>query len=191
MHCDGLPHKGAKLWQHEGLLSQLSVMPKISAIVYALSSDREHLGKTLDSLQPAADDILLINADASDDIKEIGRRFKARVKNGIPGVTPGAYLMDTYHPWIIVLRPGEALSDELSLSIRNWRRQRHDENTGYRFDVLEQSEGGWSKSSPELRLVNRKQINWTGELPPNAEASTMTGPLLRYDGVEERAEKIA
>ena len=164
-------------------------MPKLSAIVYARENDGLFLDKTLHSLQ-VAHDILLINADNSDEIKRIGRRFHARVKSGIAGVTPGAYLMDAYHPWILVLLPTEALSDELSQSLKEWKRQKEDDNPGYSFDVLEQNEGAWRSRAAELRLVDRRKINWTGDLPPNAEAPRMRGPLLRYEP-RAREQKVA
>jgi hypothetical protein len=154
-------------------------MPKLSAIVYAHDAERDHLDKTLESLR-VCDDILLINADGSDAVNKLSRRFKARVKNGIPGVTPGAYLMDTYRDWILVLRPGEAIDEELGASLTTWRRQKRDDNAGYRFAVREERDGVFRQRGPELRLVNRKKINWTGELPPNAEAPTLRGTILRY-----------
>ncbi len=164
-------------------------MPKYSAIIYASSGDRELLERTLQSLQ-VCDDMLLINADADQEIRSIGRRLHARMKNGIPGVTPGAYLMDTYHQWILVLRPGEAISDELRNSLRDWHRQKRDENPGFRFSVLEQNHFGWRLRPPELRLVNRRKINWTGELPPNSDAPTLRGPLLRFSRDEDQ-QKVA
>lgn len=164
-------------------------MHTFSAIVYASSDDERCLEMTLGSLE-IAQDVLLINADCSDNIRDIGRRFHTRVKQGIPGVTPGAYFMDTYHPWILVIRPEEALSDELRQSLEQWRHQKHDENPGYRFAVLEQDDGAWIERKPELRLVDHRKIDWTGELPPNADGPSLPGPLLRYDA-ETRAQKVA
>lgn len=164
-------------------------MPKFSAIIYASVSESEHLARTLDSLQ-VCDDVLLINAEGDDEIRTVGRRHHARIKNGIPGVTPGAYLMDAYHNWILVLRPGEAISDELRQSLSDWHRQKLDENPGYRFSVLEQNQFGWQLRQSELRLVNRRKINWTGELPPNSEATTLRGPLLRFSK-DQKQEKAA
>ena len=44
--------------------------------------------------------------------------------------------------------------------------------------------------APELRLVNRNHINWTGELPPNMEAPVIPGALLRHDR-HQREERLA
>lgn len=164
-------------------------MPKFSAIVYASIDDEHLLEKTLHSLD-VAQDVLLINADSSDNIREIGRRFHARVKQGIPGVTAGAYLMDTYFPWILVIRPAEALSDELRQSLEQWRHQKHEGDAGYRFVVLDQDDGAWIECEPELRLVDRRKFNWTGELPPNAYGPILSGALLRY-AAEARTQKVA
>jgi hypothetical protein len=62
-------------------------MPKFSAIVYASNDDERRLEKTPTSLEDAQD-VLLIKGDCGDRIHDIGRRFRAPVKQGIPGVTP-------------------------------------------------------------------------------------------------------
>ena len=36
---------------------------------------------------------------------------------------------------------------------------------------------GWEKQSPEVRLVNRKRMNWMGEMPPEQTC----GEVLRGD----------
>jgi len=164
-------------------------MPKFSALVYAQSEGSSSLERTLRSLQ-IADDVLLINADDADEIRELGRRFRTRIKTGIPGVTPGAYVMDTYYDWILVLRPGEAVSDELCQSLSDWRRQKRNDDLGFRFAVLGQDGGNWRQRPTELRLVNRRKINWIGELPPNTDAPSLRGPILRYE-TESPARQIA
>ncbi len=165
-------------------------MPKFSALVYARPEDASCLDRTLESLK-VANDILLINADRDPEIKRIARHHHARYKNGIPGVTPGAYLMDAFHHWILVIRPLEALSNELIRSLDDWKKRKKDESRAYAFAVQCQSGHRWHMQSPELRLVNRRLVNWIGELPHNGNAPVLPGPLLRYDTETQQEKRIA
>ncbi len=164
-------------------------MPKFTALVFARKEDAPHLDRALESLK-IANDRLVINADRDPEIKQIGRRHHARQKTGIPGVTPGAYLMDAFHHWILVLRPFEALSNDLIRSLEEWRKRTKDESRGYAFALLRQSGTRWQAEDPELRLVNRRLVNWIGELPDNQGAPILPGPLLQYE-TEEREQKLA
>jgi hypothetical protein len=35
--------------------------------------------------------------------------------------------------------------------------------------------------------VNRRQVNWIGEIPPNMEAPTLPGALLRHERGQQEA----
>ncbi len=164
-------------------------MPKFTALVFARKDDAPHLEHALASLK-IANDLLLINMDNDPEIKQIGRRHRAREKTGIPGVTPGAYLMDAFHHWIVVLRPFEALSNDLIRSLEEWKKRKKDESSGYAFGVLRQNGSRWNAEDPELRLVNRRLVNWIGEVPDNQSAPILPGPLLQYE-TEEREQRIA
>jgi len=85
------------------------------------------------------------------------------VKTRIPGVSAGAYAMDSFYDWVLVLRPGEWLSSQTVDGLRRWREQKKDTETGYELPV-HSAQG----STRALRLVNRQQMNWTGELPPKS-----------------------
>ncbi|HET7871863.1 MAG TPA: hypothetical protein VFL42_05085 [Terriglobales bacterium] len=164
-------------------------MPKFTALVYARKEDALYLDRALESLK-VANDRLLINADVDPEIKRIARRHHARQKFGIPGVTPGAYEMDGYHHWILVLRPSEALSNDLIRSLEQWKKGKKDESRGYAFALLRQNGTRWLAEDPELRLVNRHLINWIGELPENQSAPVLPGPLLQYE-TDVREQRIA
>ncbi len=164
-------------------------MPKFTALIYARSEDAPDLARCLSTLR-VANDVLLINADGSEEIRRLARSRYVRILNGIPGVTPGAYLMDSFHHWLLAIRPFEALSDELVRSLQEWKHRKQDESAGYAFGVLELHDRAWSARGPELRLVNRRVINWTGELPPNTSAPLLPGTLLRYKPLPV-AEKLA
>jgi hypothetical protein len=159
-------------------------MPKFTVIVHASAEDVPCLERTLQSADIASD-ILLINGEHDPEIKKIGRRFLARERTGVPGVTAGAYLMDAFHHWILVIRPGEELSEELRKNLDEWRHQKKDDSCGYRLLIVEQNGDKAHPLAPELRLVNRQQVNWIGELPPNMEAPTLPGALLRHEQYQE------
>ena len=53
-------------------------------------------------------------------------------------------------------------------------------NQLFNMAIREQNGAGWKALDPELRLANRKQINWTGDLPPaNPQAPALAGYILR------------
>jgi len=165
-------------------------MPKFTALVHACQEDAPRLEVTLRSLD-VANDILLINEEHDPEIKKIGRRFGARERNGVAGVTAGAYLMDAFHHWILVVRPGEELSEELRHSLDEWRRNnKKDDSYGYKVMIAEQNGAKAHPLAPELRLVNRRQINWIGELPPNMDGPSLAGALLRHDRHQQQ-ERLA
>lgn len=155
-------------------------MPKISALLHT-HNDSARLGRTLDSLRPC-DDVLIIDSASDDDTAKIAREHGATVKQAILGVEPGAYAIDTRHEWVLCLKPGEALSEALEASLREWQDTDPDEDTpGYSFPVRENAGEAWTPGPPEMRLVNRNRVNWTGEVPPNADrAIRLEGDLLKF-----------
>jgi hypothetical protein len=52
---------------------------------------------------------------------------------------------------------------------------------GGEIRVREQNGSGWNELAPEVRLINRKLLNWVGELPPAQHCDiTLSGDLLRF-----------
>jgi hypothetical protein len=69
---------------------------------------------------------------------------------------------------VLCLRPNETLSDDLEAALFDWKSQEPAENVaGYRVPIREQKENGWQSCPPETRLINRKLVNWIGEMPPD------------------------
>ena len=165
-------------------------MPKFTALVYTRAEDEPYLQRALESLR-VANDVLLINGDRTPEIRSMARHYSARERIGVPGVTPGAYLMDAFHHWILVLRPFEELSNDLIRSLQEWKRRKKDETHGYLLGVLQQNGNGWNPVSQELRLVNRHHVNWMGELPPKMNAPVLPGPILRYERDTEEQRLVS
>lgn len=155
-------------------------MPKLSALIHT-RNDAEHLPRVLDSLK-CCSDILVIDENSEDDTQRVARKHGARVKKSIPGVTPGAYAFDTFNDWVLVVRPSEVVSERLAQSMEAWIGASDvDDESGYSVAIQECLGEQLTTGGPEMRIVNRRKINWTGELPPNSSAAPqMEGELVRY-----------
>ncbi len=155
-------------------------MPRISALLHT-HNDALRLGRSLDSLRPC-DEVLVIDDCSEDDTVKVAQQHGATLKSSIPGVTFGAYAIDASYDWVFCLRPDEALSDELEASLFEWKNEKPDDGVAcYKISIREQRENGWQNCRPEVRLVNRKLMNWVGEMPSNQRCEMMlSGDLLRF-----------
>jgi len=152
---------------------------KITALIHAQDNERS-LGRALDSLRPC-DEVIVVDHGSKDETAKVAREHGAKVISGVPGVDRGAYAQDARNEWILCLLPQEALAEELEASLFEWSQAEHDEGTlGFNVAIREQNGAGWKPLPAEMRLANRKQINWTGELPPeNPKAPPLAGHILR------------
>lgn len=152
---------------------------KITALIHA-SDNEQSLGRALDSLRPC-DEVIVVDHGSRDESVKVAREHGAKVITGVPGVDRGAYAQDARNPWILCLLPHEALAEELEASLFEWSEAGHeDTQVGFNLTIREQNGAGWKSLPPEMRLVNRQQINWTGDLPPeNPNAPALAGHILR------------
>jgi glycosyltransferase involved in cell wall biosynthesis len=155
-------------------------MPKITALLHT-HNDALRLGRALDSLRPC-DELLVIDDCSDDDTSKVAREHGATLKSAIPGVTFGAYVTDASFDWILCLRPNETLSDDLETALFDWKDQEPAEDVaGYRVSIREQLENGWHGCAPETRLINRKLVNWIGEMPADERCEMkLSGDVLRF-----------
>jgi glycosyltransferase involved in cell wall biosynthesis len=165
-------------------------MPKISAILHA-HNDALRIGRALDSLRPC-DEVLVIDHGSTDDTIKIARKHGATVKKGLPGVEPGAYVMDARNDWILCLGPNETVAESLEASLLEFK-ERDDENehaSCYNLALREEHGGSWRALPPQTRLADRRKLNWTSKCPQqNDKAPTLPGELMRME--EPRARKSA
>jgi hypothetical protein len=152
---------------------------KISALIHACDNARS-LGRALDSLRPC-DEVIVVDHGSKDETVKVAREHGAKVMNAVPGVGRGAYAQNAGNQWILCLLPQEALAEELEASLFEWSAAEQDPNQmGFNMAVREQNGEGWKSLDAEMRLANRNQINWTGDLPPaNPKAPTLAGHILR------------
>jgi glycosyltransferase involved in cell wall biosynthesis len=155
-------------------------MPKISALLHT-HNDALRLGRALQSLRPC-DEVLVVDDCSEDDTLKVARDTGATVRSAIPGVTPGAYAMDSTHDWILCLRPNESLSDDLEAALFEWKNQEPQEGTTcYKVCIREEDGSQWQERPPETRLINRKLVNWIEDLPQDQNCDvTLTGHLLSF-----------
>jgi glycosyltransferase involved in cell wall biosynthesis len=151
----------------------------ISALIHARDNARS-LGRALDSLRPC-DEVIVVDHGSKDETVKVAREHGAKVIQAVPGVDRGAYAQNARNRWILCLLPQEALAEELEASLFEWSAAEQDGGQmGFNMTVREQNGAGWRSLEAEMRLANRKQINWTGELPPaNPKAPALAGHILR------------
>ena len=157
-------------------------MPKISALIHT-HNDALRIGRALDSLR-ACNEVVIVDHGSEDDTADIARRHGATVKKGLPGVEPGAYLMDARHDWVLCILPNEAVSEALEASLLEFReREKEDEHAvAYNLTLREENGGDWRPLAPETRLADRCKLNWTTKCPPHIpEAASLAGELLRFE----------
>jgi glycosyltransferase involved in cell wall biosynthesis len=154
-------------------------MPKISALIHA-QNDEHHLARLLETLRPC-DQVLVIDHGSKDNTAKVARQYGAKVKPGIPGVENGAYAVDCEHAWVLCLLPNESLSEALEAGLFEWKETDPEGTIGYTVRVRESTANGWRSLGRELRLANRKALNWTGSVPGNSPgAAELNGDLLRF-----------
>jgi hypothetical protein len=148
-------------------------MPKFTVFIHA--SGIVGLAQTLRAVRRAPDVLVIHDGDPA--VQRLCLRYSARGKTQIPGVTPGAYAMDAFYSWLLLLQPGEQLSDETLKALAEWKRKPHDDCAGYLI-------GTGDDCRPELRFVNRAMVNWIGELPPvPTHAGIFPGVIIRSDSL--------
>jgi glycosyltransferase involved in cell wall biosynthesis len=152
---------------------------KVTALLHTHNHGLQ-LVRALDSLRPC-DEVLVVDHASADDTVKVARDHGARVVQGVAGVDHGAYAHDAQNDWILCLLPSESLAEELEASLLEWREEEHaGAAPGFNVGVRMQNGEGWKFLPAEMRLVNRKQLNWVGDLPPlNPNAPSLKGHLLR------------
>jgi glycosyltransferase involved in cell wall biosynthesis len=154
-------------------------MPKLTALIHT-SNDELRLGRALDSLR-ACDQVIVVDHGSSDNTERVARDHGAEWKKGIPGVDRGAYAVDASNDWILCLSANESLSEPLEAALFEWKTKDHEDAVGFNLRLREESEHGWKNLDAETRLVNRRKINWTGNLPPTTSVNELLhGDLLRF-----------
>lgn len=138
-------------------------MPKFTVLIHAEGNASE-LERTLKCVSFSRD-VLVVAVDSNyASILRMAHSLGARVKKQIPGVSPGAYVIDAFYDWVLVVRPGECLDRQSAESLRRWQRLKHDDEPAYAVGI----DAPNGAAEHVVRLVNRRKFNWTGDLPPSS-----------------------
>ncbi len=138
-------------------------MPLLSTLIHT-NNDERRLGRTLETLRPC-DEIIVVDHGSTDKTVRIAQQHGAKIVKAVPGVDHGAYAVDCRHDWVLLLGPNEILNELLEATLLQWKRGKPGDCLGYAISVRVQAPDGSGSSKKEMRLVNRKKINWQGFFP--------------------------
>ena len=154
-------------------------MPSLSTVIHTNNHERS-LGRTLETLR-SCDEILVVDHGSSDKTLRVAREHGATIVKAVPGVDNGAYAIDCRNDWVLLLAPNEIVTESLEASLLQWKRTKSDDSAGYTINVREQGSAAEAGARKELRLVNRKKINWQGFAPAAAsDVAILPGDLIRF-----------
>lgn len=152
-------------------------MPRLTALLHS-ANDARRIGRALDSLR-CCDELLVIDHGSRDDTCRIARQHGARVEQASSEGDPGAAL--AAHDWVLYLLPSEALSESLEATLLEWKQEDPGDTAAYALALRQETVNGWQHCAPEVRLVHRRKIGWSGALPSHREdALSLCGDLLRF-----------
>ena len=152
-------------------------MPRLTALLHT-TNDGRRIGRALDSLR-CCDELLVIDHGSRDSTCRIARQHGARVEpassEGESGVAHAA------HDWVLCLLPSEALSESLEATLLEWKQEDPGDAVAYALALRQETGNGWQPCAPEVRLVHRRKVGWSGAMPPHREdALSLCGDVLRF-----------
>ena len=152
-------------------------MPRITALLHT-ANDARRIGRALDSLR-CCDELLVLDHGSADATVRIARQHGARVEQASSATDPGPD--HAAHDWVLCLLPSEALSESLEATLLEWKREDPGDAVAYLMALRQETGNGWQHLAPEVRLVDRRKIVWSGALPsPREDALSLCGDLLRF-----------
>ena len=165
-------------------------MPPLTVTVIT-RNESHNLPAALDSVR-WADEIVVIDAESTDNTAEIARRYTDRV---IVRPWPGYVAQKNFaaehasHDWILSLDADERVSPELGEEVRKVMAA-VPSATGFRIPRVTFHLGRWIRSTDwypdyQLRLYDRRRARWTGRLVhesvrADGAVATLRGELQHY-----------
>ena len=164
----------------------------ISAVIIT-KNEAENIGKCIKALHLVSNDIVVIDANSSDQTVAIAQALGARVhqhKWVSYGHNKNIGNQLAQYDWILSIDADEVLSPELTQSLQQLSLQN---NTVYSVNRLVNFGGDWVKHSGwhpdwKVRLFNRKKVSWDEQalvheqliIPTNSTIQQLTGLLYHY-----------
>lgn len=160
-------------------------MPALTGLIHVCNHERQ-VGRALLSLRPC-NEVLVIDHGSKDGTLRVAREHGARIIQAVAGLDHGAYVQKASHDWILWLLPCEAVAEDLEASLLEWKASvANDDGAGYKIGIRKQTGTAWKLLEPELRLVNRRKVRWTNDLPVSTfSSSALDGYILRIPNSEE------
>jgi glycosyltransferase involved in cell wall biosynthesis len=160
-------------------------VPGITATIITLN-ESANLAAALDSVR-WADELIVVDAESTDDTVEIARRYTDRV---IVRPWPGYIEQKNFaasqarHEWILSLDADERVTPELAAEIRGLL-DTGPTAPGYRMPRVSHYLGRWIRSTDwypdyQMRLYDRRRAKWTGRYVH--ESVQVDGPPGRLSG---------
>lgn len=178
-----------------------------SAVIIT-KNESENIAACLKALRQLTDDIIVVDANSTDDTIAIAESLGAKI---FPYDWKGYAQNKNYgnakckYDWVLSIDADEVLSDELINTLQEISPQK---NTVYSLDRITNFCGAWIKHCgwyPDWkpRLFNRHQVQWQGDfvhetlaIPNHFTTQKLKGKLYHYsfkslEGYEARQEKYA
>lgn len=180
-------------------------MPKITCTIISMN-EADRIGRTIESAQLVADEIVVIDSGSTDDTVTIAERLGAKVIfNAWPGFGPQKRLAEdrASHDWILNLDADEVLSEELISEIIEWKNCSKPIFYGYKFKQITVYP---KDSKPRfladyhhyIRLYDRRKMRFANSLvhdavePGEQDIGVFKGDCLHYSwrSLEHLARKL-
>lgn len=166
---------------------------KISVVIITFNEEK-NIERCLKSVQPIADEIIIVDSFSTDKTEEIAQKFDVRF---LPHAFEGHIQQKNWakdqakHEYILSLDADEALDEELLRSIEEIKN--NPDFHGYKMNRLTNYCGKWIRHTgwypdTKLRLWKKGTGEWTGENPhdefklfdTNEKTGHLKGDLLHY-----------
>ncbi len=165
-------------------------MPRLTVTVIT-KNEADHLAAALTSVA-WADEIIVIDAESTDETVAIAKRFTDRVE---VRAWPGFVAQKNYaasrasHDWILSIDADERVTPELAASVRT-SLEPTPAHSAFRMKRVSWHMGRWIRSTDwypdyQTRLYDRRSAEWTGRyvheaLTPRGSTGELTGELQHY-----------
>ena len=172
------------------LMNQTAIQLSVAIITY---NEERNIERCIRSVQPVADEIVVVDSFSTDRTQEICQRLNVRfTEHAFEGYVQqkNFSLTQLTHPYVLSLDADEALSETLQQSIL--RIKNNGQSKAYRFNRLTNYCGQWIRHcgwypDTKTRLWDRTVGHWGGEsihesvvLDPQTTVTWLAGDLLHY-----------
>ncbi|MFZ1370334.1 MAG: glycosyltransferase family 2 protein [Ferruginibacter sp.] len=163
------------------------------SVVIITKNEAHIIGKTLQSLQAVAHDIVIVDSGSTDETVAIGKQYNATViETGWSGygINKNKGIQASKYDWILSLDADEAIDETLAESLKQLRPANEEEVFDIRFKNFFCNKwirfGEWGFDR-HIRLFNRKKVQWNNSavheeliFPAGFTKKRLKGNILHY-----------